>query len=142
MKSIIGIILVVVLAAGCLNTQPSPEAEKLFLPKDSEKPVDSIAYTDSALTLILAPGDNILYYTGAFKDQPQVNKVDYKGIREVLVNFKKKTDGKMVVLIKPHASATYKNTVDILDEMTINEIKKYALVDLSDEEKRTLLDSK
>jgi len=36
-----------------------------------------------------------------------------------------------VVIIKPTPDATYKNTVDILDEMTINEIKRYAMVDIS-----------
>lgn len=35
----------------------------------------------------------------------------------------------LVVVIKPNEEATYKNTVDILDEMTINEVKRFALVD-------------
>ena len=38
------------------------------------------------------------------------------------------------MIIKPTEDATYKNTVDILDEMTINEIKRYAMVDISDTE--------
>ena len=39
-------------------------------------------------------------------------------------------DKDFVVIIKPDPDATYKNTVDILDEMTINEVKRYAMVDL------------
>jgi hypothetical protein len=40
----------------------------------------------------------------------------------------------LVMIIKPSEEATYKNTVDILDEMTISEIKRYAMVDISDGE--------
>jgi hypothetical protein len=37
----------------------------------------------------------------------------------------------MVVLIKPTNEAKYKNVVDILDEMNISDIKRYALVDIT-----------
>ncbi len=40
----------------------------------------------------------------------------------------------MVVLIKPSDDAIYKNVVDILDEMNISNIKRYALVDIAPED--------
>ena len=40
-------------------------------------------------------------------------------------------DRDLVVVIKPDPEATYKNTVDILDEMTINKIKRFAMVKIS-----------
>jgi biopolymer transport protein ExbD len=43
-------------------------------------------------------------------------------------------DRDFVVVIKPTAEATYKNTVDILDEMTINAVKRFAIVKISDTE--------
>ena len=44
-------------------------------------------------------------------------------------------DRDFVVVIKPTEDATYKNTVDILDEMTINAVKRFAMVKISDTEK-------
>ncbi len=43
-------------------------------------------------------------------------------------------DVDFVVIVKPDADATYKNTVDILDEMTINQVKRYAMVKITDVE--------
>src|SRR5207253_2387791 len=56
---------------------------------------------------------------------------NYKEIRNVIIDKKKSTNPEdFVVVIKPGPESTYKNTVDILDEMTINEVKRYAMVDL------------
>jgi len=44
-------------------------------------------------------------------------------------------DRDFVVVIKPDEDATYRNTVDILDEMTINNVKRFAMVKISDTEK-------
>jgi biopolymer transport protein ExbD len=43
-------------------------------------------------------------------------------------------DRDLVVVIKPTEEATYKNTVDILDEMTINAVKRFAMVKISETE--------
>ena len=43
-------------------------------------------------------------------------------------------DKDLVVVIKPNEDATYKNSVDILDEMQINDIKRFALVDITSDE--------
>jgi len=44
-------------------------------------------------------------------------------------------DKDLVIVIKPDDEATYKNTIDILDEMAISAIKRYAMVDLFPAEK-------
>jgi biopolymer transport protein ExbD len=44
-------------------------------------------------------------------------------------------DRDFMVIIKPDEDATYKNTVDILDEMTINAVKRFAMVDILSQEK-------
>jgi hypothetical protein len=53
---------------------------------------------------------------------------------------KRSTDPKdFVVVIKPHDEATYKNAVDALDEMTINDVKRFALVDISPVESQLIV---
>lgn len=47
-------------------------------------------------------------------------------------------DRDLVVVIKPNEEATYKNTIDILDEMAINDVKRFAMVDLFPIEKELI----
>jgi len=47
-------------------------------------------------------------------------------------------DRDFVVILKPDKDATYRNTVDILDEMTINGVKRYALVDITPVEEQLI----
>ncbi len=44
----------------------------------------------------------------------------------------------LVIVIKPANEASYKATVDILDQMTINHIEKYSMTDLNKKEKEFL----
>jgi hypothetical protein len=45
-------------------------------------------------------------------------------------------DKDFVVVIKPNNEAKYKNTVDMLDEMTINNVHRFALIDITDDENK------
>jgi biopolymer transport protein ExbD len=65
-------------------------------------------------------------------DGSNFKTTNFKEMRDVILTKKKSTDPKdFVVVIKAHAEATYKNAVDALDEMTINDVKRYALVDIA-----------
>ncbi|MCC7303731.1 MAG: biopolymer transporter ExbD [Bacteroidia bacterium] len=44
----------------------------------------------------------------------------------------------LTVIIKPDPKASYKNVIDMVDEMSIAQIGKYAIVDISDSEKDVL----
>jgi biopolymer transport protein ExbD len=48
----------------------------------------------------------------------------------------------LIVLIKPDDKSKYKNLVDILDEMLITNVARYAIVDLSDSEKELINNAK
>jgi biopolymer transport protein ExbD len=119
------------------TTMSQPTAMKLFLPKDTEKPEDQNKIKASgALTLMLGKNDVVYYYEGELApDASNFKNTTFKEVRTVIIDKKKSTDPKdFVVVIKPDKDATYKNTVDMLDEMLINDIKRYALVDISDVE--------
>lgn len=116
------------------TTMAQPTAMRLFLPKDTEKPEEQNKVKASgALTIMLGKADQVYYYEG--DDPTKIQGTNFKDIRAVIINKKRATDPKdFVVVIKPTVDATYKNTVDILDEMSINDVKRYAMVDISADE--------
>jgi hypothetical protein len=60
---------------------------------------------------------------------------DFGSIHDFILQSSKKHGEKFFVVIKPGVNATYKNTVDILDEMTVCKIKKFVMVAVSEKEK-------
>lgn len=119
------------------TTMSQPTAMRLFLPKDTEKPEEQNKVKASgALSIMLGKNNSIYYYEGELlPDGSNFKSTNFKEVRDIIINKKKSTDPKdFVVVIKPGPEATYKNTVDILDEMTINDVKRYAMVDIFDQE--------
>ena len=115
------------------TTMSQPTAMKLFLPKDTDKPEEQNKVKASgALSIMLGQKDGVFYYEGELlPDGSNFKSSNFKEIRDVIINKKKSTSpDDFVVVIKPGPEATYKNTVDILDEMTINDVKRYAMVDI------------
>jgi biopolymer transport protein ExbD len=115
------------------TTMSQPTAMKLFLPKDTEKPEEQNKIKESGALSILLSKDNTIYYYEGTLDPTGKNfkSTNFKEIRDIIINKKKTTNpADFVVVIKPGPESTYKNAVDILDEMTINEVKRYAMVDL------------
>jgi biopolymer transport protein ExbD len=116
------------------TTMAQPTAMNLFMPKDVEKKEDQNKVKESgAFTIMLGKQDVVYYYEGM--DPTQLKTATFKTIRDEIIRKKQSTNPEdLVMIIKPTPDATYKNTVDILDEMTINEIKRYAMVDISPQE--------
>lgn len=119
------------------TTMSQPTAMKLNLPKDTDKPDEQNKAKESgALTLLLGANDNVYYYEGQLDPTASNFKSSsLKKIRDVIINKKRNTPvDDLVIVIKPSNESTYKDVVDILDEMTINDIKRFALVDIADVE--------
>ena len=139
------------------STMSTPTTMALNMPKDEKNDENkNEAKASGALSIFMGKGDRVYYYEGELlPDGSNFKATDFKGIRDVVINKKKAViaqhrhdpkcaeiqgrkgnnensckDRDLVVVIKPNKEATYKNTVDMLDEMTINGVKRYAIVDI------------
>lgn len=130
------------------TTLSKPQSMELAMPDepkvDAPPPPETPAWR--TLTIVLGEDDKIAWYGGGL-DNPQPNEeptiVGYgkEGIRQVILRKSQavkaratKPDETLVILIKPSEKSTYKNLVDILDEMAITQEKKYAIVDMTEED--------
>jgi biopolymer transport protein ExbD len=105
-----------------------PTAMRLILPDDrgprQHEP------ESAAITLLLGKNNSIYYYEGA--DPAKGKTVDQRSIRSILLDKKYRTDTTWFqVILKPSADATYGNTVNILDEMKIDDIHHFVLTDIT-----------
>ncbi|ETZ24374.1 biopolymer transporter ExbD [Pedobacter sp. V48] len=88
------------------------------------------------LTVLLGKDNSIVWYKGEMENATP-RRVSFKMIGSVLAQNKKEIAKLhandpakfMIVIIKPTEGSTYKNFVDILDEMSIAEVKSYLIDD-------------
>jgi len=119
------------------TTMSQPTALKLILPKDTDDQHKMLAKVSAVITLLPGKSDQIYYYEG--DDPTQLKAANFRSIRSVILDKKRRTDPNFFqVILKPTSDATYKNTVDILDEMTIDGVHHYALVDITPEEYKVI----
>ncbi len=119
-----------------------PTTTNLNMPKEGPPmPVGD----SSALTVILAGNDKMVYYSGNWEDAIRQNEViktnhSSSSLREAILRQKQQLDlsankkNGLMLLIKSTADASYKNIVDMLDEVLINDVKKYAIAKPNPEE--------
>lgn len=133
------------------TTMSKPKTMEINMPSEekTEKPNEVKDYT--AMTVLLSKEHRVYYYLGMANDpmNPPDVKVTYfqakNGIRDAIIDLKKnvyaernngaaghKADDEPVILIKADTTSQYDDLVNILDEMQVNGINTYALVDISD----------
>jgi biopolymer transport protein ExbD len=124
------------------TTLNKPQTMEITMPekvKDEDKP--PMVNEKRVLTLILGENDKIYWYLGITDPTVELTNFSSDGVRKVLLRENQQIK-EMVVLIKPSDESKYKNVVDILDEMNISNIARYALVDITDVDKELIKDSK
>jgi len=123
------------------TTFNKPQTMEINMPVKPDNEEEQIALKASnAMTIILGEKDRLFYYYGLGDpaENPEVIESDYSanGIRKVLVSPTVKSNDKMTVMIKPMEQSRYKNMVDMLDELKITGTKKFALVEITDNDKQ------
>lgn len=129
------------------TTLSKPQSMPLAMP-DTEKepqPDDNLKIDESRMVTILIGKDNkLMWYRGRFeapKEAPTEAVYGKNGIRKDLLKQVAigkaiatqdgKPDQGLIVNIKASDKATYKNLVDILDEMAITKPQLYAIGDIT-----------
>jgi len=108
-----------------------------------ESEVQSTNYSPKGLRMIFTNGNSkIIAKMNALRKEAQ--KWDYPmAVADSIFNARSKPikgdQDALVVLIKADENATYKNVIDVVDELNITDIGKFAIVDMSPEEKARLL---
>ena len=125
------------------TTLAKPQAMDLAMPDKEKQDQQELTVADNRTMTILLGADNRLEWYMGLVDKPltppQVDNYGRNGIRKALIENAKKviaTTGDpskgLIVLIKPSDQSNYRNFVDILDEMKVSNIDRYAIVEISD----------
>ena len=113
------------------TTLNKPQTMEITMP-EKPKPGDEMPEINekNVLTLVLGEDDKIYWYMGITDPKVEVSNFSATGMRKILLE-KKAELPKLVVLIKAMDEAKYKNMVDIMDEMNISAMQRFALVDIT-----------
>ncbi len=119
-----------------------PNKEKID-EKDQTKVKES-----TAMTVLLSKDHRVYYYEGLATDPnvpPDLKVTGFRakdGIRDAIIAKKAKVaqlqqsgalgpKDQATILIKPDNNSTYEDMVNILDEMSINDVRVYAIIDIT-----------
>ena len=116
------------------TTMSAERVMKLNTPKEDVSIPPAQAGEKKTMSLILGDNDQVFYYNG--NDSLQLRVTDYSadGLRSVISEKKEQvrrdfgTDSVAIFLVKPTKFSSYKNMVDVLDEMLIADIKTLSLI--------------
>lgn len=129
------------------TTFSKPNVMKLNMPEKDDKEVKQPETQDikesNTISIIMGKDNRVFWHQKSAKNlTPDLLKeADYSSgensIRAAIMFAAKNalSPDKFTVVIKPNDDCNYKNTVDILDEMEITKSERYAIVDITKEEK-------
>jgi biopolymer transport protein ExbD len=127
------------------NTLSSNMAMKLVMPKDDK---DGIIIPESGAVTIIPDEKNVWYYEGNIpleeNELASIAYSDMNNLRGRLLGLSNRliqangNNNKLMVMIKPTSRATFSNMVDMLDEMKICNLTRYALLNMDANEEKLI----
>ena len=119
----------------------------LMVPYDKVDTVKDPVCESCVLTVLLDKDNRIKYYEGAVESNSPVKETGFapEEIRSILMQKKASVErvrgsgDQFILIIKPSAASSFKNFVDITDEVTICQIKKYYVDEMNEIDKKLLL---
>ena len=125
------------------TTMSQATAMNMNEPKDSQD--NQVKVKESgAMTILLGRQNQVYYYYGQLDEtklSEQFKSTNFKDIRDLIATKRKNTpEGDLMYIIKSDDKSTFKNAIDILDEMTISGVKPghYAEDKISNTEKQLI----
>jgi biopolymer transport protein ExbD len=118
------------------TTLQKPSVMTLNMPDKNITEKTAPVPASKTLALIPGPLNKVYWFNGDPKDPATtVGVADYSasatGIRQVITDKKKAIGEKFVVIIMPMDKSSYKNVVDLLDEMAITKSDRYAITEVA-----------
>lgn len=127
------------------TTFAKPQTMEINMPVKTDKVEEQSALKASnALTIIADENDQIFWYAG-LPDAPadpgvQLTNYSANGLRKILLD--RRSNPNLTVLLKQTDKSRYKNMVDVLDEINITGIRKYAIVDVDPRDEKLIAEAK
>jgi biopolymer transport protein ExbD len=114
------------------TTLSQPQSTDLVMPKDSK---EKTPLKESAvLTLMPVRNDQIDYFEGRNQSTGMMMHCSYNELRSVIQQKQHEVarilgnQNETVIIIDPEPTSSYKNFMDIMDEIQINDIRHYFVV--------------
>lgn len=122
------------------TTMSQSTAMNMNEPKDDPNQQMKVK-NSGAMTILLGKGNQVYYYYGQLMPETisqDFKSTNFKGIRDLIAAKRNSTPiDDLMYIIKSDEMSTFKNAIDILDEMTISNVPPghYAEVEMTDVEK-------
>lgn len=115
-----------------------PYAQVVDMPEKADiHTVAPVIPDEKALTLVLGEHNKIYTYMGQPSAAMKVTDYSAQGIRKLLQEKNTAVKG-LYVFVKPSSKSRYQNVIDIMDEIVIAGVERYAIVKITAEDAKLM----